>query len=106
MLDDKPVPIGDRAHEIDAVNPAATFARVPDYQVMRGESGGQPQIARLLAAVARYKWLLLGFAIMGAMAGFVLRRFSAPVYRAEVTLWIPTSNDRDAASTGPIRSAR
>ncbi len=105
MFDDKPVPIGDRAHELDAVNPAASFARVPDITDVRADEGGggNSQITRLISAIVRYKWLLLVFAIVGAAAGFVMRRFSAPVYRAEVTLWIPTSNDRDA--TGPIRSA-
>jgi capsular exopolysaccharide synthesis family protein len=61
------------------------------------------QIARLISAVKRYKWLLLLCAAIGVTGGFLSRRFIAPTYSAEATLWIQVPSDREAAR-GPIRS--
>ncbi len=60
---------------------------------------------RIVAALARRKWLIVLLTVAGAGAGFGLSRLVAPKYVAQATLWIQVSNQEgsSARSTGPIQ---
>ena len=66
---------------------------------------GTPQVARILGALDRYKWLILGLAILGGLLGAIATRFVSPTYEARAKVWIqspkPTAGPQ---MTGPIRA--
>jgi len=68
-------------------------------------SEGTPQIARILGAIVRYKWLTIGLVILGAVLGMIATRFVQPTFEARAKVWImspkPTSGPQP---TGPIRA--
>jgi tyrosine-protein kinase Etk/Wzc len=55
---------------------------------------------RMLGAVLRYKWMVLGLVIVGSTLGVLGSRYVPPVYVAQATVWVPTQQ-RD--SRGPIQ---
>jgi len=57
---------------------------------------------RYLAAVFRYKWLVLAALVLGAAAGLGLARIVATRYQAEATIWIEGGAGGEAGA-GPIR---
>ena len=64
-------------------------------------TGGGPSLGRYVAAVKRYKWVVLGLTLFGTAVGIVATKFIHPVYSAQATVYIqPTSDNRQA---GPIR---
>jgi succinoglycan biosynthesis transport protein ExoP len=68
-------------------------------------SEGPPQVARMLGAIARYKWLIIGLAILGGLVGIVATRFVAPTYEARAKVWIQTPKPTSGPQmTGPIRA--
>ncbi len=76
-----------------------------------GERVGLPQqgpFDRPLAAVRRYKWLILAITVVTTALGFLGTRFITPEYEVRATVWIAAgAQSRQATdrSTGPIRSA-
>src|SRR4051794_33721728 len=66
-----------------------------------GQSGSFPW-ARLIAAVLRYKWLILAIVIAGAGAGYVVSRSVSPSYETYSTIWIAPAGD--GRNSGPIRA--
>src|SRR5688572_9702844 len=62
-----------------------------------------PAYERPLAAIRRYKWLVLGVIALAVVVGIVATRTVKPVYEVRATIWIepetPVSN-----VSGPIRS--
>ncbi|MCC6930931.1 MAG: polysaccharide biosynthesis tyrosine autokinase [Gemmatimonadaceae bacterium] len=46
------------------------------------------QIARSLAAIKRYKWLILVIISVGTVAGFFLTRVTDPMYFTEAKVWV------------------
>src|SRR4051812_7843767 len=68
-------------------------------------SDGTPQIARILGAIVRYKWLTIGLVILGAVLGMIATRFVQPTFEARAKVWImspkPTAGPQP---TGPIRA--
>ncbi|MGH9147315.1 MAG: Wzz/FepE/Etk N-terminal domain-containing protein, partial [Vicinamibacterales bacterium] len=74
----------------------------------RGTSPEQGPLDRPLAAVRRYKWLILGVTLLASVAGALGSRFVTPRYEVRATVWIENSSPRQgqgAALSGPIRSA-
>jgi capsular exopolysaccharide synthesis family protein len=64
-------------------------------------TGGGPSLGRYVAAVKRYKWVVLGLTLFGTAVGIVATKFIHPVYSAQATVYIqPTSED---PRSGPIR---
>jgi hypothetical protein len=63
----------------------------------------RPPYERPLAALRRYKWLVLGILILAVIGGMVATRMVKPQYEVRATIWIepetPVSN-----VSGPIRS--
>lgn len=69
------------------------------------DSEGTPQVARLLGAIARYKWLTLGLAILGGIVGALATRFVQPTFEARAKVWIMSPKPTNGPQpTGPIRA--
>ena len=65
--------------------------------------------ARVFAAARRYKMLVATVTVVGSLAGLVIGKFLKPVYQAQATIWIQSSeqdHDRGRADQGPIQSAQ
>jgi len=75
----------------------------PAYSFGEEEESGAPDVRRLLAAVLRYKWLVLLGIILGVVGGVAATRVVKPLYQTRATIWIQ-SQDRDR--TGPIQSGQ
>ena len=68
-------------------------------------SEGTPEVARILGALARYKWLIAGLAILGGLVGVIATRFVSPTYQARAKVWIQTPKPTTGPQlTGPIRA--
>lgn len=85
--------------------PLAPGGAVPDlaahlFDDTQEESKG-PGFRRLLAAVLRYKWLVVGLMVLGTATGLLLSRFVKPEYVADATVWIEGPQER----TGPIQGS-
>jgi polysaccharide biosynthesis transport protein len=66
-------------------------------------SEGTPQVARMLGAIARYKWLTIGLGILGGLGGLIATRFVVPTYEARAKVWIQTPKPTSGPQmTGPI----
>lgn len=57
---------------------------------------------RYAHAVRRYRWLILGLAIVGTAVGFFAGRFLPPHYDVQATLWIQTEQQRQQPNRGPV----
>lgn len=73
---------------------------VPPYATPLGsafaQQAGIPWM-RYLAAIWRYKWMVLGLVVLGAAAGTAAARRVRPTYEAHATLWIATDPRADAS---------
>ncbi|HEU4720648.1 MAG TPA: hypothetical protein VFS59_04735, partial [Gemmatimonadaceae bacterium] len=66
---------------------------------------GPPQVARILGAIVRYKWLTIGLAILGGIFGAIATRFVEPTYEARAKVWIMSARPTGGPTpTGPIRA--
>lgn len=74
--------------------PAAAWGGAPV-----AEEPGIPW-GRYLAAIRRYKWMILAVVVAGTAAGFGLTRFLTPEYQVQGTLWI---SDNRAQNRGPVQ---
>ncbi len=73
----------------------------------RADSNIEPQanpIRRYLAALKRYRWMVLGVVALGTALGAYATRFVKPEYKVSSTIWIQSEGEGRAAS-GPIRSS-
>jgi capsular exopolysaccharide synthesis family protein len=61
-------------------------------------------IERPLAAVRRYKWLLMAIVVVATAAGYVATRLLKPTYEVRASLTVQSDNP-GADRTGPIRPA-
>jgi len=55
---------------------------------------------RYLAALRRYKWLILGLTVLGTLGGVFVSRFIDPEYTASAKIWI----EPNPGQAGPIRA--
>src|SRR5574340_134434 len=65
------------------------------------EDAGIPW-GRYLAALRRYKWMILVVAVLGTLLGIGITRFMAPEYQVTGTIWISQTDPRPT-NTGPVR---
>jgi succinoglycan biosynthesis transport protein ExoP len=65
----------------------------------------QNPLERPLAALRRYKWLILIVAAAGAALGYVGTQFITPEYEARSTIWLQTETPLAAQNRGPIRTS-
>lgn len=70
-----------------------------------GGAEGKADVGRYVAAVLRYRWLVLILTILGAGGGIGLSRILHPKYQAQATIWIQESGrpDPGQANQGPIQ---
>src|SRR5581483_11410706 len=61
-------------------------------------------IERPLAAVRRYKWLMLGIIVLATMAGVAITRFVSPSYEVRASIMIAQDSPMEKQA-GPIRAA-
>jgi capsular exopolysaccharide synthesis family protein len=61
---------------------------------------GAINIGRYVAALKRYKWLIVGIVLLGSVGGFVATRFIKPTYQVDTTIVVGESPD----PKGPVRS--
>jgi polysaccharide biosynthesis transport protein len=59
------------------------------------------QIARSIAAIKRYKWMVLTVIAVGSAAGFILTRFVSPKYDVSASIWIAATAGK-AGTIGPV----
>src|SRR4030088_2920927 len=62
----------------------------------------RPSFERPLAAMLRYKWMILGVLLLAIPGGVFATRLITPQYEVRATIWIEP--DRGQSSSGPIRS--
>src|SRR6476620_7375039 len=68
-------------------------------------SEGTPEVTRLLGALGRYKWLIVGLGILGGLVGAVATKFVSPTHEARAKVWIQTPKPTTGPQmTGPIRA--
>jgi capsular exopolysaccharide synthesis family protein len=78
--------------------PAALTPEPPE----ESQDAGAP-IARVLGAIARYKWLTVSLVLLGGIFGIIATRFIQPTYTAQAKIWI-TSPTPTQNPSGPIRA--
>jgi capsular exopolysaccharide synthesis family protein len=63
-------------------------------------------VQRMLGAIARYKWLTIGLAILGGIVGLIATRFVEPRFTAKAKVWILTARPVPGPQgpTGPVRA--
>src|SRR5687767_9918672 len=81
--------------------PAWSYAPQRDQ---RGE-GGVPW-SRYIAALRRYKWVILAVIVIGTALGVAATRLLKPIYEVHATIWISDAETRYGRSEerGPIRA--
>lgn len=57
---------------------------------------------RYIAALKRYKWLILLVILAGSGIGFGVTQFMTPAYQTTGTIWISVDNPNHGTVTGPI----
>ena len=57
---------------------------------------------RYLAAIVRYKWVVLVATMLGGAAGYLVSRTMAPVYQAQATIWVEIGT----GPRGPIQEGQ
>ncbi len=91
-------------------NPQAEVAFARDYPPIqeRGfeEEEGGIDLRRYMAALSRYKWMILGMGMVGLAGGFATSRLLKPTYEAQATIQIDLINRDVAQQTGPLRATQ
>lgn len=90
---------GEATLEQERVNTPAWSFSPPPYE----SPSGVPW-ARYLAALRRYKWLILAIVVAGTALGVVGTRFLSPLYEVQAMIWISQPEPRQRDDRGPIRS--
>ena len=87
--------------------PAAPVSAAPPAVQGWGDGAGlapaRSPMERPLAAIRRYKWLLVGIVALSVLGGVVATRLVEPEYEVRATIWI-NSETPLAERSGPIRS--
>ena len=103
------LPIEYRDPQGDVAYPAQPDTGYP-FAGSRGldddEEEGGANLQRYLAAVLRFKWLILLITLLGGVAGVVLSRSVTPQYQVEATLWMQAAPRSSQNSPQPFRTAQ
>ena len=92
--------------ELIPAGPPVTMMQQPQAPAMAPSGMQTPppvtgnQIARLWAAVRRYKWAVITMVLVGTLGGVVATRFIKPQYEAYATVFLSGDTKREG---GPIR---
>ncbi len=83
---------------VGAIVPAAAApVPAPVYDISDDEEPGL-DLQRILAALLRYRWIIVASAVLGTVAGFIGSRLQTPDYQAQATIWV----EQGAGNRGPI----
>ncbi|MFN0178778.1 MAG: polysaccharide biosynthesis tyrosine autokinase [Gemmatimonadales bacterium] len=96
------LPAGDSRNELVPGSTGAIETAV-NYGGLEEEQEPVPaasQVARLISAVLRYKWLVLAIAILGTVGSVAATRFVKPSYRTAGTIFVEAATK---SRGGPIR---
>jgi capsular exopolysaccharide synthesis family protein len=102
------LPPGEVTHTALQPAPAPPVALAPaqeiDYGALQGPAGGESNIPwrRYIAALKRYRWLILLVIAVGTGLGVLATRFLKPEYTVQATIWIESPQGRGG---GPVRAA-
>ncbi len=89
-----------RSTAIESPQPGLPPAPVDDGGDNDGDAGGL-SLSRVLAAIRRYRWLVLAIIALGATGSVIATRFIAPEYAVSATIYI---EDQRGGNRGPIRA--
>ena len=82
---------------------AVTLYDQPASSVVDGSTGDPGMLLqRSIAALLRYKWLIVAIVVLSGIAGFFIKNRFSSVYQAEGKLWISTGTGTQA-QLGPVR---
>ena len=70
-----------------------------------GPAGGVIDWRRIVAAVVRFKWIVVVVVVLGTAAGLALSQLLDPTYAARATLWVDAVDVR-TRDQGPIQSSQ
>src|SRR5262245_42914719 len=94
----------------DELLPAAPASQFGEMQLQSWQPGPElPALAkspleRPVAAIRRYKWLMLAVMILSAGAGVAATRVVTPQYEVRASIMIAAQSPMDNQRTGPIRA--
>ena len=72
--------------------------------MMAGDGEGRTPWHRYLAALRRFRWLILACLVAGVAGGFATTRFVAPEYEVHGTIWISQPDERRQTPGQPIQA--
>lgn len=87
---------------VPAAATAPVFGRRFEAAVAAPADEGGTDPRRLMAAMLRYKWLLITLTVVGGAGGAFLSRFQAPEYTAQATIWVQPGG----GARGPIQQGQ
>src|SRR5215510_13748428 len=80
-------------------------AVAPDTQGEFGEPSDGVNWPRVLSAIRRHKWLILGIVALGVAGGVLSMRFTTAEYQVGATIFIADGGGQMADRNGPIRAS-
>jgi len=91
----------------------AKHASVEPFQQSAGFAGGpagtpgvpRSPLERPIAAMRRYKWLMVAIVSLSTLAGVGGLRFIPPQYEVHAIVWLQSETPQEQGRTGPIRSS-
>ncbi len=84
-------------------SPSSSYA-VQNWDERSPVAYTRPPLERPIAALRRYKFLIVGVVLAAAAAGVVATKLVTPQYEVQTTIWIESQTPMQA-NAGPIRSA-
>jgi len=72
----------------------------PELPDLEDEEGGGLDFRRIVSAITRYRWLILGLGVLGLGAGYGVGRIQRPVFTAQATIGVEVTAPGGAA--GPV----
>ncbi|HSJ13147.1 MAG TPA: polysaccharide biosynthesis tyrosine autokinase [Longimicrobiales bacterium] len=96
-MDSHNLPATSAGAPLNGYSPRTSYAEAED-------AGGSVNLKRYLAAVLRYRWLVLGFVIIAVAGAAFATRYATLRYVAEATFWFDNTGREDQAR-GPIQSS-
>ncbi|MFO8175896.1 MAG: hypothetical protein R6T96_16550, partial [Longimicrobiales bacterium] len=101
MTDHYPAPMDRQQYQPGPPASAGQGWPGSDMPPERDEEGGGLKLGRMVAAVLRFKWLIVISAALGIAGAALAYRYVEPKYRVEGAIWVNVE-DRNSTLGGPI----